>query len=256
MGELKEKCAVGAVAANNDEVCAAGQLYHILFALQHRGVEASGITTMSDNGELHEHRQPGMVRDVYDDEIIQRLTGNLAIGHNRYSTNGSKYAHLQPVVAPDIEFSLATNGNLPLTDKLQTFLQRNGLRIREQNDSEMQALAVAQHIRGNHDLADAVELTAPLLRGSYSSVALHDNTIVAFRDPKGIRPLELGRTADGYVVASETYGLDVVEAAHERSINPGELVIITKDGIESRQFAEGEEKLDIFEFVYFARPDS
>lgn len=252
MGELNEKCAVGGAVVDN----AAEELYHTLFALQHRGVEASGIVTTDNGDSLRVHREPGMVRDVYDEEIIRSLVGNLAIGHNRYSTNGSKYSHLQPVIDEDIGFALATNGNLPVTEKLERFLKLKGIRTQDLNDSEMKAKVVAQHVRAGHNLPEAIELTAPLLRGAYSSVALHDDMIVAFRDPKGIRPLELGVSENGYFVSSETYGLEAVGATHERSIRPGEMVIMTKDGIESRQFAEGEEKLDIFEFVYFARPDS
>lgn len=252
MSELREKCAVGAVVGDD----AAQDTYHILFALQHRGVEASGISTLSPEGELVYHREPGMVRDVYGEEAMRKLIGEYAIGHNRYSTNGSKYSHLQPVVDPRIAFSMATNGNLPVTGRLERFLSKNHIRTNNLNDSEMKALAIAQWIRTGHDLPDAVESAIPLFTGSYSSVAMHDNMVVAFRDPKGIRPLELGRTESGYAVSSETCGLDLIDAVRERSVNPGEMIIITQDGIESHQLADGEEKLDIFEFVYFARPDS
>lgn len=259
MGELREKCAVGAVVGSEDASVsyAAENLSQVLFALQHRGVEASGMATLTPSGELLEHRAPGTVRDVYDADILQRLTGAVAMGQNRYSTNGSKYAHLQPVIDKDIGFAMATNGNLPVTDHLERFLRKNNIRTAGLNDSEMKALAIAQYIRMGHDLADSIELASPLFRGSYSSIAMHGDEVIAFRDPKGIRPLELGVTASGFAIASETCGLDIIDAQHERTVKPGEMVIITPDGnIEYRNFADGEEKLDIFEFVYFARPDS
>jgi amidophosphoribosyltransferase len=120
----------------------------------------------------------------------------------------------------------------------------------------MMGLAIAQHIRNGQELPDAVELTYPLLRGAFSCVAMHDGLVVAFRDPKGIRPLAIGKLENGRVVASETCGLDTIGAEYEREVEPGEMVIITKDGMESRRVADGEAKLDMFEFVYFARPDS
>lgn len=256
MEELHEKCAVGGVVLNDGEPIAPDLMYIILYELQHRGVEASGIASLVADYQLRAHREPGQVRNVYDDNSLEELRADIAIGHNRYSTSGSKYKHLQPVIDERIDFAMATNGNLPLTNHLETFLNKNNIRTSELNDSEMKALAIAQHIRYGHDLPDAVELSHTLFRGSYSSVAMHDGMIVAFRDPKGIRPLELGRFDGGYAVASETCALRGIRATHERSIRPGEMVIIAKDGLESRQLAEGKEKLDIFEFVYFAKPDS
>jgi len=253
---LHEKCAVGAIVMDNDEQLAADLMYYVLYALQHRGVEASGISTLSTDGALLSQRQPGMVRDVYDDKTIRNIASNMAIGHNRYSTNGSKSKHLQPVQDEPIAFAMATNGNLPVTSHLETFLNKNNIRTADLNDSEMKALAIAQHIRAGKALPDAIELSSHLFTGSYSSVAMHDDMVVAFRDPMGIRPLEIGHFDGGYVIASETCALDLIDAEHERSVKPGEMVIITKDGLESRQITDGQEKLDIFEFVYFARPDS
>ncbi|MCA9333137.1 amidophosphoribosyltransferase [Candidatus Saccharibacteria bacterium] len=254
--KLHEKCAVTAAVMNDGEQVSALLNFMMLYALQHRGVEASGIASQTPSGNLKIHREPAFVKDAFDEETLESLRSDVAIGHNRYSTNGSKFAHMQPVDDRNIGYAMATNGNLPVTDYLETFLKKNNVRTDEMNDSELKAHAIAQHIRNGHDLPDAIELAHPLFRGAYSSVAMHDGMVVAFRDPKGIRPLELGTIDGGYVVASETCALDMLGATAIRSVKPGEMVTITSQGIETKQFAEGSEKLDIFEFVYFARPDS
>jgi amidophosphoribosyltransferase len=254
---LQEKCAVTAVVGEGEEnLPAAALAREALFAMQHRGPEATGIASMDSDGQVIAHRGEGLVRDVYTEADIRRLTGSMAIGHDRYSTAGSKKGHAQPVLDEGIGFALGHNGNLTVTQYLQTFLDRHNVRTKQLNDSEMMGLAVAVHIRAGQDLPNAVELTYPLLRGAFSSVAMHDGVITAFRDTKGIRPLALGTIDGGQVVASETCGLDIMGATYVREVNPGEMVIITPDGVESRQIAEGESKLDIFEMIYFARPDS
>ncbi len=248
-----EKCAVAAVAGEG----AAELVAEELFALQHRGPEASGIASQRADGSIESHRRPGLVRDVYHAEDIARLTGNLAIGQNKYSTNGSKDRHLQPVLDEPTGFALGHNGNLPVTKQLETFLGKHNINTAQLNDSEMMGLAIAQYIRNGHDIADSVELAYPMFRGAFSSVALHDGLVVAFRDPKGIRPLALGSFDGGHTFASETCGLDIVDAEYLREVQPGEMVVLSESGIEeTRQLADGEEKLDIFEFVYFARHDS
>jgi len=254
-GELHEKCAVAGFVSTQEEN-AADYVFSTLYALQHRGVEGSGIAAMQADGNLTEHRAPGVVRDVYDAETLEGLQGPVAVGQNRYSTNGSKTKHLQPVIDSHIGFGLGTNGNLPVVDALQSYLEKNHLRTNTWNDSEMKAHSIAQEIRNGHALPLAVERVQHLFHGSYSSVAIHDGVMVAFRDPMGIRPLELGASEDGYAVASETCGLEAIGTSHVRSIRPGEMVVITPDGVESHQLAEGSEKLDMFELVYFARPDS
>lgn len=255
-GEAKEKCAVSAVMTSDPEMSASELTYETLFAMQHRGTEASGMASLLPDGLLETHRENGMVRDVYDEESIRRLAGNLAIGQNRYSTNGSKSGHPQPVIDSAIGFALGHNGNLPVTQYLETYLSKKHVNPRHLNDSEMMGHVIAQHIRDGQDLPDAVELAYPLFKGAFSCVAMHDGMIVAFRDSKGIRPLALGRLDDGYAVTSETCGLDIIGADYEREIAPGEMVVINSDGMQSTQIAEGDPKLDMFEFVYFARHDS
>lgn len=252
-GEAREKCAVAAIVGV-EQASALG--HEILFALQHRGPEASGMVSLTEDRQMNVHREAGMVPDVYDAESIAKLDGNTIIGHNRYSTSGSKKDHPQPFIDPAIGLAFAHNGNLPITDRLEGHLQAKGIKTDNVNDSEMMGLTIAQNIRNGDDLPEAINRSYPLFRGAFSCVAMHDGMVVAFRDSRGIRPLALGSLASGHVVASETCGLDIIDARYEREVLPGEMVIITKDGIESQQVADGQSKLDMFEFVYFARHDS
>ncbi len=255
-GEAKEKCAVSAVMSEDPELSASSLTYETLFAMQHRGSEASGMASLLPDGYLESHRENGMVRDVYDEEAIGRLAGSVAIGHNRYSTSGSKLSHAQPVVDESIGFAFAHNGNLPTTEFLETYLSKHNVNTRHINDSEMMGLAIAQQIRNGQALPDAVQLSYPYFKGAFSCVGMHDGMLVAFRDPKGIRPLALGKLEEGYAVTSETCGLDIIGADYEREIAPGEMIVITNDGIESMMLTDSDSKLDMFEFVYFARHDS
>jgi amidophosphoribosyltransferase len=255
MADLNEKCAVTGIVGS-EEVHAAALAYDTLFAMQHRGSEASGITSQPTDDRMQTHRAPGMVLDVYDQTAITGLAGNVATGHNRYSTSGSKTAHLQPIIDEPLGFSFAHNGNLPETRYLDTFLEHHNLNTRYMNDSERAAAAIALYMRSGHALPDAVELAYPLFRGAFSCVAMHDGLVVAFRDPKGIRPLAYGTFDDGHVVASETCALDTIGALYQREVQPGEMLIMTPDSVTSRQLADPNSKLDMFEFAYFARPDS
>jgi amidophosphoribosyltransferase len=257
LSELQEKCAVAAIVGNED-VHAAPYMHDALYAMQHRGAEATGIVSMQPDGGTMAHRGEGLVRDVYTEADVQRLAGSMAIGHNRYSTAGSKKGHSQPMIDEVIGFGFAHNGNLPVTQFLETHLAKHNIRTQNLNDSEMMGHATALNIRNGQPLPDAIELAYPLFRGAFSCVAIHDGVVTAFRDRAGIRPLALGVIEGvGRVVASETCGLDIMGATYEREVNPGEMVIIDSNGgIESRQIVEGTSKLDIFEMIYFARPDS
>lgn len=255
-GEVKEKCAVAAIVSDNQDLQASALGHEILFALQHRGTEASGMVSMTSDNFMHAHRENGMVPDVYDASAIAKLAGSVIIGHNRYSTNGSKKDHPQPFIDPAIGFAFAHNGNLPITDRLEDHLQADSIKTSQVNDSEMMGLAIAQNIRRGDELPDAIRRAYPLFRGAFSCVAMHDGMVVAFRDRMGIRPLAIGSIDGGYAVSSETCGLDIINADYEREVLPGEMAVITPKGIESEQITEGQSKLDIFEYVYFARHDS
>jgi amidophosphoribosyltransferase len=254
VAELREKCAVFGVYGADVE--AARLAYYGLYALQHRGQEGSGIVS-SDGNKLYSHIAPGLVAHVYSESDLERLPGHLAIGHNRYSTSGGGGGeHTQPVLMPEINFAFGHNGNLPSTEKLEVFLCAKGLSIAGKNDSALMAAAIAYYLRDGLSLEAAVVEAYPLFTGAFSCVATDGTKVVAFRDQCGIRPLSIGQLEDGYVVSSETCAMDTVGAAFLREVKPGELVVLDEHGLTSHQIVKGNQKLDIFEFIYFARPDS
>ena len=261
-GEAREKCAVGGVLLADNEISdASAHLYEVMFALQHRGDEASGMASKYPGEPLDFHRDLGMVKDVYDSDAMSRLGGTIAIGHDKYTTSGrddeQKRQHLQPVIDESLGMAIAHNGNIPDTTKLDNFLEKHNLLYGHRNDSEKMGYTVAQFMRGGQDFPTAIESAYPLFDGAFSCVGVHDDMLVAFRDSKGVRPLALGYFDENRVVSSETCGLDIINAKYDREVRPGELVVVTSDGkVESKQLAEGTNKLDIFEYVYFARHDS
>jgi len=231
--------------------------YFGLFALQHRGQESAGIA-VSDDGRLTALRDMGLVTQVFDEQKLRGLRGQLAIGHTRYSTTGSTHwANAQPIVQHGRARTVALghNGNLTNAADLRAELAAEGLRLRSSSDTEVIAALVAG---GEAPLEDAVAAAMTRLDGAYSVVALSEGKLVAFRDPHGFRPLCLGRLGDDWVVASETCALDLVGAEHEREIQPGELVVVDEAGPHALQAVPPatEGALCIFEFFYLARPDS
>lgn len=253
--QLNEKCAVFGVYGQSGE--AARVAYYGLWALQHRGQESSGIVS-SDGDKLYRHAAYGLVANVYRDRDIQNLKGNIAIGHNRYATSGGADEYFnQPFLHTKQQFALAHNGNLPDCTKLIGFLKSRKVPTKKLNDTRMMEKAIACFMQDGLSLESAIAAAYPLFTGVFSAVAMSQDTLVAFRDECGIRPLAIGQTEDsGYVVASETCALDTVGATYVRDIKPGEMVAIDKNGIRSTQIVESRQKLDIFEFVYFARHDS
>jgi amidophosphoribosyltransferase len=250
--DLQEKCGVfGVLTAKR---YAQRATYYGLFALQHRGQESSGIASVTDEG-IERHAGEGLVAHVYREEDLARLKSNLAIGHNRYATSGDG-AHLQPLIDQEAGFALAHNGNLPDTSALEAFLHEHKVDFSGHNDSQMMALAIGYYMGQGQSLVDAIEAAWPLFTGAFSCVAMTRDTLVAFRDECGIRPLSIGNLEDGFAVASETCAFDTIGAAFLRDVKPGEIVAINADGVRSRQVAKPRLKFDVFEFVYFARPDS
>jgi amidophosphoribosyltransferase len=254
---LTEKCAVFGVYGKDIE--AARVTFYGLWALQHRGQESSGIVS-SDGQALHRHTAPGLVATVYREEDLEQLPGGLAIGHNRYSTSGAADdAHSQPVLKRGARgFAFAHNGNLPSTDKLEEFLNRHNIDCKRLNDSEMMAEAIYYYIvEEGLPLDKAIIKAYPLFTGAFSAVAMNDHQLAAFRDECGIRPLSIATMENnGYAIASETCAFDTLGARFLRDVKPGELVIIDNHGMRAHQVTPPRPKLDIFELVYFARPDS
>lgn len=258
--QLKEKCAVfGIFDPKKDKFTgleAARLTFYGLWALQHRGQESSGIAS-SDGKDIYRHAAQGLVATVYREEDLEQLPGHIAIGHNRYSTSGgADDIYNQPFVDHKHGIALAHNGNLPDTTDIENFLKERKVSLAKKNDSAMMVAAISCYMDDGLNLAEAIKKAWPLFTGAFSITAMGKNSLVAFRDECGIRPLSLGKLEDGYVIASETCAFDTIGATFERDIEPGELVVIDEDGLRSEQVRQPNLKLDIFEMVYFARPDS
>jgi amidophosphoribosyltransferase len=238
---------------------AAELTYCGLYALQHRGQESAGIVT-SDGRDFRVHRGMGLVPQIFSEKILHDLVGHSAIGHTRYSTTGSSTINnAQPLTVDCYKGRIAIghNGNLTNASQLREELEAKGSIFQTTVDSEVIPHLLAQPSRGSHDsaLIEAVRK----IEGAYSLVILTEMELIGIRDPHGFRPLSLGRLDNGaYVLASETCAFDLIKAEFVRDIEPGEIVIINQDGIRSVQaFPEHERRaFCIFEYVYFARPDS
>ncbi|MDO8503770.1 MAG: amidophosphoribosyltransferase [bacterium] len=254
MEKLSEKCGIFGIYARGME---GARLTHSgLWALQHRGQESSGIAS-SDGETIRVHKGMGLVAQVYNEEALSPLQGHIAIGHNRYSTSrSSTVEHAQPVLAEDGLLALAHNGNLPSTRSLQEFLKSKDVYTESLNDSELMYEAIRYYLLRGATLETAIKRCFPLFTGAFTLLVMTKNKLVAVRDFRGIRPLSLGRLNGGYVFSSETCAFDTINATNLRDVKPGQMVVVSSRGLKSYQLAQGQQKLDIFEFVYFARPDS
>ncbi len=254
MDSILEKCAVFGVYGKGLDV--AKLTYFGLYALQHRGQESSGIS-VADGKTIRTHKATGLVAQVYTEEGLESMRGYIAIGHNRYATSGGIFQqHTQPVTTPKNRLVLAHNGNLPQTKKLEAFLEAKKIKTEGMNDSELVHKAIEYYLLHGLSLKDGIKKAFPLLTGAFCLLLMTKDELVAIRDEYGIRPLSLGRLNGGYIISSETCAMDTVNATYIRDIAPGEMVVINSRGIKSFQLAKPKQKLDIFEFVYFSRPDS
>jgi amidophosphoribosyltransferase len=248
--------ACGVFGIIGPDIDAARLTYFGLFALQHRGQESAGIS-VSDGDNLTVYKDLGLVAQVFDESTLAGLPGNLAIGHTRYSTTGSNsWENSQPVFRHlgQNGIALAHNGNLTNTAALSEHAD-GGIAT---TDSELMTDAIGSAMAdAATTLADALAEVLPKFEGAFSLAVMDRSTLVGVRDPHGFRPLCLGRLDEGWVVASETAALDILGAEFVRQIGPGEMVVIDENGPKSFfPFAETNSHLCIFEFVYFARPDS
>lgn len=253
--KFHEECGIFAIYGSAD---AAVNTALGLHALQHRGQEAAGIVTM-EGESFAAHFADGLVADTFTaQEIVKKLPGNSAIGHVRYSTAGKKTArNYQPIYAElSLGFiALAHNGNLTNATKLRKELISKGAIFQSTMDTEViiHLIALSQKPTLSEKIIDATSQ----IEGAFSLVIIHKGGIIALRDPNGVRPLALGKLGDAYVVASETCALDIIGATFERDIAHGEMITIDESGVKSMQpFAARPPKFCIFEYVYFARPDS
>ena len=250
----RDECGVFGVYAPGHDVSRLA--YFGLYALQHRGQESAGIATC-EGGMLTTMRESGLVSQVFSEEKLAALQGDMAIGHVRYSTTGGgSWENAQPIWRDDgREVALAHNGNLTNAVELWGELKERGLRFRGTSDSEIMAALLSSH--DGKMIEDAVADVMPRLQGAYSTVVMTKRAIVAFRDPHGIRPLSLGRLGDRFVVASESCAFDIIGAELMREVHPGEMVSLTERGLETRQVVKAERRATcVFEHIYFSRPDS
>ena len=252
--KLKEECGVFGIFNHED---AARLTYLGLYALQHRGQESAGIAS-SDGERLHTTRGMGYVSDIFGEEQFSRLPGRAAIGHVRYSTAGSvSIREAQPFLVDGYrgQIALCHNGNLPYANEVRAELELDGAIFSSTSDTEVVLHKIARSRAP--DLAGAIVDTFNEVQGAYSTLFLTADSMIAVRDPRGFRPLCLGQLGDSYVVASETCAFDLIDAVYLRDVQPGEILIIDREGIHS-SFPLQKEKPSfcIFEHVYFSRPDS
>jgi amidophosphoribosyltransferase len=264
----RDECGVFGLYAPGHEVSRLS--YFALYALQHRGQESAGIAAADRNGHIITRRELGLVNQVFTENDLRTLAGELAIGHVRYSTTGSNaWENSQPVQRSDgtdgsrRELALAHNGNLINAVELHNELLEAGVTFSSTSDSEIIAALIATHPAGS--VEDAIAEVMPRLRGAFSTVVMTKDRVVAFRDSHGLRPLSIGAlppqaSGDGqarYCVASESCAFDIIGAKLVRDVAPGELVTLGEDGLRSRMVVpDGRRAFCVFEYIYFARPDS
>src|ERR1700691_2057947 len=257
--KLREECGVVAIHGHPD---AARQVYLGLYALQHRGQESAGIAS-ADGQRLANIKGMGLVSEIFTDDVLAKLPGSMAIGHTRYSTTGdSALLNAQPIRVDSTKglIAIAHNGNLVNLGNLRVSLERDGAYFQTTSDSEIIVQLIAHSKAGT--LVDAIADSLGQVEGAFSIVMMTRDRIFAAADPRGFRPLSMGRirNTDGHdsiVFASESCAFDLLRAEYIRDVLPGELVMVSQDGVTSRQYASGVPQTScIFEHVYFARPDS
>lgn len=253
--KLHEECGVFGVFGHDDASTLTALGLH---ALQHRGQESSGIVS-EQNKQYFVHRGLGLVDDIFNDTaIIARLKGRCAVGHNRYATTGdTMLRNVQPLYA-DLSFggfTVAHNGNLTNAMKLRSELVNQGSIFQSTSDTEVIIHLVA--LSQKPSVYDRIVDSLKTIEGAYSLIILAEGKMIGVRDPNGFRPLVLGKLDAAYILASETCALDIIGADFVRDIEPGEMVVITEQGIQSHKpFAPAAHRFCIFEYIYFARPDS
>ena len=266
-GRPHEECGVFGIYAPGVDV--ARRAFFGIFALQHRGQESAGIA-VTDGAHFKVHTDMGLVSQIFNEDVLSGLSGDIAVGHARYSTTGSsKACNAQPILAESSEgvMAIAHNGNLVNASKMRLQMESEGAQFATSMDTEVIAKLI--EARRDEPIEDTLLEIMRQVQGAYSLVLMTRDTLIAMRDPNGVRPLCLGQLRDkdgenahGYVLASETCALNVVGAQYVREIEPGEILFINSEGMESMHFkekqlhAEDRPALCIFEFIYLARPDS
>jgi len=254
LDKFHEECGVAGVYGNED---AANLVYLSLYALQHRGQEGAGIA-VTDRSEIKYEKGMGLVADIFSQDKLDRLKGNAAIGHNRYSTTGmSELQNTQPITVTINAgpISLAHNGNIVNAEEIKSELVRQGAIFGSSSDSEVIVHLIAKSKK--EDLLESITYSLCKLKGAFSLLIMTNDKLIGVRDPMGMRPLVLGKLKNGYILTSESCALDLIEAEMVREIEPGELVIIDDNGVKSLfPFEKTSPRPCVFEHIYFARPDS
>ena len=251
---MHECCGVFGVYAPNEDV--ARLTFFALFALQHRGQESAGIATTNGKG-LQVYAKMGLVSQVFSEDSLTRLSGDIAIGHNRYSTRGSsRKINVQPIIvgSGSNTMGIAHNGNIVNAEHLYQELSDQGYTFHTSTDSEVIANLILS--APDKDWVDKIRYAMHRLQGAYSLTIMTDHSLFGVRDPFGVRPLCLGSINGGWVIASESCALDHIGASFIREVEPGEIISITGNGVDSYQEEGSRRGLCIFEYIYFARPDS
>lgn len=257
-GKLREECGVFGIY-DNDRHDVARMTYHGLYALQHRGQESAGIA-VNDAGTILHHKDMGLVPEIFNDVVLNHLKGRIAIGHVRYSTTGASLReNAQPMVVKYKigQLALAHNGNLVNAAELRAGMEENGAIFQTTSDTEVIANLISRYRVGSDNIQETLAKVMKDIKGSYALVIVTPKRLIGIRDPHGIRPLCLGKLDNSYLLASESCAFDAVGAEFIRDVIPGEIVLIGEDGVRSVQTERpSKSRLCIFEFVYFARPDS
>ncbi len=262
-GEMEDKCGIVGIHCNDDSKDVASFIYYCLYALQHRGQESAGIATFNKDVGLSHYCGMGLITDVFDNERIQSLPGHMAIGHVRYSTTGqSKLENSQPFVTDfgDGFIAMAHNGDIVNSEELRNQLIDEGFYFKSDSDSEVICYMLKkEHYDNGKNVLEAIDAVCDKLVGSYALTILVDGELYGVRDPMGIKPLAIAEKEGEYILASETVAFDVINADYIRDVVPGEVVCFENDEINSHMLeSAGKCKLShcMFEYVYFARPDS
>ena len=253
--KLGEKCGVFGVYCSNENV--AEFIFYGLQALQHRGQESAGIA-VSDGEDILVFKDLGLVSQVFSEQNLAPLVGSIGIGHTRYSTTGRNiWKNSQPIyrMFKDEVFAIAHNGNLTNTEELRKEQMKKGVRFESTTDTEVIASLIESSERDN--MEDAIKEAIGKIKGSYSLLILSKDKLFAIRDPHGFRPLVLGDREGEHIIASETCALDIIDAQFIREVDPGEIIIIDKNGLRSQMMLPVDRvSMCVFELIYFSRPDS
>ncbi|EHI98294.1 amidophosphoribosyltransferase [Clostridium sp. DL-VIII] len=254
--KFKDECGVFGVFANKP-IDVASMTYYGLYALQHRGQESAGIA-VADGEKIDIHKGLGLITEAFKQEDLEKLKGNIAIGHVRYSTAGGQgIENAQPIVTTSKigSIAMAHNGNLVNDDVLRELLEDTGVVFHTSSDSEVIACLIARSAKKG--LEKAVVDAMAAIRGSFALVIMSKDKLIGARDPHGIRPLSIGKIEEGYILTSESCALDAIGAEFVRDVEPGEIVIINGQEIQSYRYSENTKcQTCAFEYIYFARPDS